>query len=443
MMKKGLAALWISSVGLAFLLGYNISPAVQVQAVPQQVALVQAQPSSKHADIAGQNRQQPTQFQTKQAIEATSNEPVLIKDSLSKIKSLLGQGNTLMDIEGIARSYLLIKAFTEQDVTDSLALLQNELDQPDNMMALMLILGRYGELNPQQAIAFTENHIHASQTKMTAMSSIISAWSKQDPLAAYDWFITNQTNSANSDFFNTSSVGLMPIFNGLANQDLNDAISKLADIADSNSDTMMAINGITASFTDKEQFIHLIEKTAEFDDRRIQESILSTWAMKTPEDTVAWLDTIENGEDKKAMRQDVLRSWMFTEPLDAATWYMSRAGENEKQSASEQIVSQWGRDNPNAALNWLDQQTDIDSEASTMSLLENSAYEHPQFAIEHLERLSSDKDKQRISFNIYLALERKSKQQADNFVASSPYHEALADEIKAYRQRLLEQETAR
>ncbi|WDE07068.1 hypothetical protein SG34_009345 [Thalassomonas viridans] len=445
MMKKGLFALWLSSVGLSFFLGYKISPAHQPQTTPNQPEFAPAR--SENTSIAGvtAGKQQTTapRVTTRPTSQAGTNEPVRVADSLAQIKALLGNGNMLMDMEGIAQSYLLVKNFSEQDVLDSLALLQNELEQTDNMMPLMLLLGRYAELNPQQAIAFAENNIHSSQSKMTAMSSVIGAWAKQDPQAAYDWFLASEQDSADSGFFNANSVGLMAIFNGLANRDLNDAIDKLADISDSNSDTMMAINGITTSFTDKAQFIRLMEKTEEFDDRRIQESILSTWTMKNPEDTVEWLDTIEDLEHKKALQQDVLRNWMFTEPLDAATWYMGSAGDSDKQAAGEQIISHWGRNNPQATLNWLEQQPEIDNEASTRNLLETSVFEHPQFAIDHLERLSSDSDKQRISFNIYLALEHESKQKAANFVASSPYKEALENEISEYRLRQAEQENAR
>ncbi|WDE10301.1 hypothetical protein [Thalassomonas haliotis] len=438
MMKKGLFALWLSSVGLAFLLGYKLNPAPLATERPPHFLPAQPQPGAAPKRPTQQKQIAGTAVPAKQTTAANRHEAAEIKDSLTRIKSLLGNSNMLMDMEGIAQSYLLVKQFTEQDVLDSLALLQGELEQTDNMMPLMLILGHYGELNPQQAIIFTQENISSAQTKMAAMSSILGNWSKQDPLAAYDWFLATRENESSSGFFNTNSVGLMSIFNGLTKRDLDDAITKLTDILDNSSNTMMAVSGITAAFTEKEQFIHFIEKTKAFDDRRIQESVLSTWAMKNPRDTVEWLNTIENQADKKALQQDVLRNWMFSQPLEAATWYMDQASANDRQSASEQIITQWGPNNPNATLNWLEQQADIDSEASAKVLLETSVHEHPLFAIEHLERLSSDQDKQRLSFNIYLALERESKQKAANFVSSSPYKEALEHEIREYQQEQLQ-----
>ncbi|WP_281558431.1 hypothetical protein [Thalassomonas sp. RHCl1] len=437
MMKKGLFALWPASLALAFLLGYQLSPAPQSQTSGQQPTFAQSRVQSNTAtQLAGNNEQSvSTALVVKQTASPSAPAPAEVKDSLVQIKSLLGDGNMLMDMEGIAQSYLLVQTFSEQDVLESLSLLKNELEQANNMMPLMLILGRYAELNPQQAIAFTEDNISSSQTKMAAMASVIGAWSKQDPQGAYNWYLNSQENNPNQGAFSANSAGLMAIFNGLANQDLDDAISKLADISGHKNNTMMAVSGITSAFTDKEQFAHFLEQTKALDDRRIQSSVLSTWTMKNPQDTVAWLDNIENEEDKKALQQEVLGSWMFTQPLAAASWYISQADEQDKQSASEQIISQWGRNDPSATLNWLEQQVDIDNETSAKILLETSVYEHPDFVIEHLERLSDDKDKQQLSFNIYQALERESEQKAANFLASSPYRESLENQIDEYQQR--------
>ena len=440
-MKKGLLLLWVSSFGMAFILGYQLK-SITLERNTQAGANIENLPSQNVFDIKS-SRSEMSRSTSLTSVQPQANNlnqksatssPLGPKEIFVRIKSLLADNNMSMDMSSIAQSYLLVKDFTEQELLDTLALLQADLDQPNNLMPVLLILERYAELNAENAIAFIEDNISSPQVKMAASASVISTWSKQDPLAAYDWYNRTQENNSRGGLYDSNSAGLLAIFNSLASRDLDDALEKLADISTDRTSMYMAVTGITGALVNKEDFINVIEKSSQFDDNNIKETIIASWVMKNPQETVDWLDSIDEPQEQERLREDVLANWIMSNPQDAVSWYMSKADESNKQTYADNIVYNWGSYDPDTTLNWLDQQSGIDQGKSTKALLESSVFTNPNFAIDHLKLLNNDKDKADISLSIYMALEHENKQKAAEFLTLSPYREQLEDEIKKYQQ---------
>jgi hypothetical protein len=121
---------------------------------------------------------------------------------------------------------------------------------------------------------------------------------------------------------------------------------------------------------------------------------------------------------------------MMSNPQEAANWHMDNADDKTKQKAANEIIQNWSYRDPKAAMTWLDNQEGLDKDKSVKKIISSSIYSNPNFAIDNLEKLSSDKDKKQLSQQIYAQLKRNSPKKAADFLEDSPFKEELAKNNK-------------
>lgn len=418
-MNNGVKALWLISIGAAFFLGYSVSPKPNQNKASANIE----QPKFKDSDT-----QVKENIQLKETTKLEKlNVPVVVKLDLNvlidDLKNLLDGGVLTFDIAAIVEAYGLIENLTEEELLATLNSMKGELNKLKNQKLLTLLTARLATFDPIKTLSFIEEYIDAPQVKMSVMMSAVSEWVKQDPESAYYWYIDpNNGLDLNN---NISSVGLFSIFNGLASQDANGAFDKLTELDSSGRDTKMAVMGFSQSLENKEDFIQFIERSDELDNPQIKTSIINNWVVKNALETIEWSDSIEEQGQQKKIQSTIFTTWSNAEPIKAANWYIEKANESEKQSHATTIIRRWSMKDPNAALTWLDQQTTFDTRKPVANLLSSSTYRNPQFAIDNLARLTSDKDKADMSFKIYCSLERSSTKKAADFLASSLYKEEI------------------
>jgi hypothetical protein len=160
-----------------------------------------------------------------------TKKPPIVSDVLEALKSLLGNGGLSIDMAAIAESYNLIKKLTEQQLIDALTQLKGDLNNPNSLMPLLVMLSQYAQKDPQRAVGFVQDNMSSTRSKMIAISTIISSWAKNDPQATYDWYMITKENNDSSGLLGTHATELSQIFQGLAKRGINDAIEKLADLA--------------------------------------------------------------------------------------------------------------------------------------------------------------------------------------------------------------------
>ncbi|EDM26179.1 hypothetical protein LNTAR_16568 [Lentisphaera araneosa HTCC2155] len=69
----------------------------------------------------------------------------------------------------------------------------NEFDDFElTLESMEMLLSRYAELNPQAAINYFETNVKGKKEGYSAISAIMSSWTKDDPLAALDWCINKK-----------------------------------------------------------------------------------------------------------------------------------------------------------------------------------------------------------------------------------------------------------
>ncbi|NQZ23994.1 MAG: hypothetical protein HRT53_18360 [Colwellia sp.] len=444
-MNKQLGLLWGLSLLITFYLGYgykSLSPAQPAEltsSTNNSIATVNDLLAGKEniklsAVTPDQNKQSNSNDNdndndTKLALTKAIN----ITESIGEIKSILGNG---MNIAGIAKAYIMISDFNQQDLEKALAQLENTANQPDNASLLSLLLVKYAEQNPQESMDYINSNITSPQSKSAAANSVIGVWSNNDPLSAYDWFLNQQKHQDKKGSLPYARRALYSIFSGLTKQDFHGAIDKLIDISSDSGNGFMAVYGMADVLTKKDEFAELMNRTSELADIRLKNNVVQSWVKRDPQEAIEWVDSVDDIEGKAQLQKEVFSGWLATEPKEAANWYLSSAAPEEKQLYADKIIKQWGMfqaGTPEDALDWLSQQTEIDLQKSTATLLKSSAYSNTDFAINNLNLLSNDKEKLDVSISIHMTLERNNKKKAAEFVEQSTIKEALQKKIEEYK----------
>lgn len=416
-MKMKLIIFWSASIILAYSGGYFFSKSDSISLKPLVLE------THENQLTPSEYKNEKTILLKKQAHDPQKTESLLSdhKKILAEVKSLLAGGSFSLDLASISKSYALVSEFSELEVSNALSEMKGNLNHVRNAMYLNLLISRYAELNPYGAIDFIENNVSSPRNKKLSLNSAIRTWAKHDPTSAYYWVVDNKNNE--NDFM--SSYKYVALFSGLAKQDVNDAYSKLNEIANKGKDTDMAAMGLANVLEDSESFSVFYENSKFLDSKNVMNSAIATWINKDPLVATEWLDSIDEGEDKRKMQDAALNNWINSEPRKAVDWYMSHGNGDERQSYANKVVTSWGRTDPKQTLEWINQQPNIDKEIVTTKLLQSSVYSNIQFAIDNTKLLSSEKSKKSISSTIYLNLKRSNKKKAERFLNDSPYKEYL------------------
>jgi len=423
-MKKLLFVIWILSVSAAFIIG-NQTPSL-FQEIQQQAEIEHVNKIAVKKKIVSNKNQSFTQrtASSDDDYDIVNNNAQSIEEVVSDLKSLLKDGFTSFSLPAIAESYNLIKDLSEQEIITALSLIELNSKNRDNLMLLTTLIGRYAELNPEASLLYINENISSDQTKQIAVNTVMSYWSKTDPVAAYYWSSSNE-HSDLSDNANSISFGMMTIFNGLAKRDLYDAIEKLNEVEDNGQNTRMAAAGIAQAIEFKDDFIAFIAMADEIGNAGIKDTTIRNWANKNPQEAAEWVYTSDDQSNNSRTKSTVLSAWLIKQPREAADWYMGLADETSTQNKLNKIIGQWSYQSPQDALDWIDEQADIDYDKTIKLLLMSSASTNTNFAIKNMKLLSTDADKQNLSYDIYKTLNYTSKKQATAFLAKSPYKDFL------------------
>ncbi|MCM8542128.1 MAG: hypothetical protein NE328_17800 [Lentisphaeraceae bacterium] len=422
-MKSSIIAVWALSTGIAFYAGYSTRSTNTENS--QKEFSESAKKNSDLKESVSRETSDSTSGKQRRINTTASNRPP-VNVVLADLKALLGEtGMMSMDMASLAESYNLVKNLNEEELLEALNQMQGNLNNPSTMMPLMLILGQYANVNPLNAMAFYENNITSPQTKMVALSGILSSWSKNDPEGAYEWYQDKGSKDSSGGMMGGSSFSLVYIFQGLAKKDLNATIDKLKSLDNSGFQAQMAASGIASSLRTKEDFVGFIEKTKDLDNVQIRNSVLQNWLLRNPTETVEWVDSMEDKDEKKKYKDQVLSGWMMSNPKEAADWYIAKAEGKDKQASADKVIQRWSFSNPKAAMEWLETQDGLDSQKSIKTLFESASFSNPGFVTENLDQLTDDKDKKTVSQKIYQSLLRQNKKKAEEFLEESPYKEDL------------------
>ena len=247
----------LSSATLAFFVGYNS------RSVPSDISIEVRSPGKLTAEVDSQKKGSANYSGKRKALSRSGQRSVSrkarspVSQVMADMHSLLGDSGMMsMDFAAFAEAYNLIKNLNEDELIEALTLVQQNPNTQAKMFPMMLLLGRYGEVQPRNAMTYYEENIKNRQMKMMSLNSIVSSWAKNDPQGAFEWYKQKEESDPSTTRQGGRATSLNANFQGLAKENLDDALTKLSEIKVDGWKGQMAASGITSSLRDKEDFLY-------------------------------------------------------------------------------------------------------------------------------------------------------------------------------------------
>ena len=141
--------------------------------------------SRTSAVAGGKNSTAPTESSLPKnaSTQSASNAAGTSGDIYSEIKNVLSANGTSQLYDSFGKfSYLI----NENNVGDVLAFAEKIPQKEQRDALILLVLGRWAEIDPKAALEFGRN-ISTASTRGAALSNALSSWAQRDPAAAMAW----------------------------------------------------------------------------------------------------------------------------------------------------------------------------------------------------------------------------------------------------------------
>lgn len=278
------------------------------------------------------------------AAEATKKGPRDIKSALSE-PGQLARMQSLIDLyAGMNAAQLEAEA----------AKLES-LPMAQRMMASFLLFGRWGEVDPQGALAYAST---LGPGGMFARPTILQSWASTDPANAAKYFSENPGDFAMMGFGRGpggGDSGASVIAGEWAKVDPEAALAWANTLTGNNKSG--AINSIVSEMaaTDPMKAAQVAASLAGDDQARAYGEIASKWAGTDFAAAEAWIQGLPAEARDRAM-SEALETLSHTDPEGAAGKLASMAAGRDRDRAVENIAEGWARKDPAAAAAWVSQQ---------------------------------------------------------------------------------------
>lgn len=327
-----------------------------------------------------------------------------------------GGGASLRQIlanpDPLARIELLlayVKGIDKEDIPDALFALQESAPEwdPHMRMAVDLLLTRWGTLDAEGALAYTQsmkNRKRAGQASMQVLRVLAS----QDPEKAKEWLATLTDNpEAKNGWMGHFYAGT--VATEWVRQDPEAAIAWAKSLPDSQRrgalggalETIAATNPVEAAGLAMD-----LEAGKERSD--VVGKIAESWAETAPKDALAWAMTLP-GEDGESAVNRAISGWAEVDAPAAAAFVDEIPADERSDSQIREVANRWANQEPAAAAQWLDTQpdgrgktdamghvvwnwTNADPQAASAWLIEQPAGEARDRGIGALSKATFDSD---------------------------------------------------
>lgn len=322
------------------------------------------------------------------------------------LRQILANPDPLARIE-LLLSY--VRGINEEDIPDALFALQESAPEwdPHMRMAVDLLLTRWGTLDAEGALAYTQsmkNRKRAGQASMQVLRVLAS----QDPEKAKQWLTTLTDNpEAKNGWMGHFYAGT--VATEWVRQDPEAALAWANSLPDSQRrgalggalETIAATNPIQAA-----EFAMNLDPGKERSE--VIGKIAESWAESAPKEALDWAMTLP-GEDGEAAIRQAISGWAEVDAPAAAAFVDGIPVEERSDSQIREVANRWASQEPAAAAQWLDSQpdgrgktdamghvvwnwTNADPQAASAWLIEQPAGEARDRGIGALSKATFDSD---------------------------------------------------
>lgn len=421
---------WTVGLSSAFAMGYGLRIATEEsQTTTHQLTSNSASllpTSAKLAINHPRDQDSSSSLATSDSQKMPVASPVNLDGIVEQIIEITSNGMQGFQFRDVVDLYTLVDSLKEEDLLNILETHFSGPDQRTDSVALLVLLGKYIEIDVRAALAFISSKVSDRKTKNAAMMSALNRWSQEDALSAYNFFI-QQSELDNPEYSGTdSTMGLSTIFENLAILDLELAVDKLAEIGDADNQQFRALLGISSAMENKQDFLDFIKSTERLDNFELTESIVGAWSRKDPEEVADWLESEYQGDKTKELREQLFTSWFYKDRVKSADWFITSSTSSSLRENVNRILQTWAWEDPQTGLNWLSQHSsEIYNQTTFVTFLQHASYKNPDFVAARIELVNDPEKKVGLATRVHMSLSRQSTEKAQAYLANSPYRENI------------------
>ena len=235
----------------------------------------------------------------------------------------------------------------------------------DQMISLNLLLSRYGEMDPQKALAFVGEV--GGMMRGFGSGSILRSWAATDPQAASKYFSEQlDADGGEGDWMAQRSAA--SIAGEWAKQDPSAALEWAQTLPEGvrNESVEQVLSAMTAS--DPIAATEFVMGLDAGDERtRYVRDIAEQWGRMDAQDALDWANTL-SGEERTEAVGEVVESWARNSPAEAAA-YVDQVAADERAGLLRDVADAWSWTDASAAAEWVAGQPESEGRASAVGEL--------------------------------------------------------------------------
>lgn len=241
------------------------------------------------------------------------------------------------------------------------------LPMNERIMASFLLFGRWAEVDPTSAMAFSST---MGFTGMFVRPTILHSWASVDPANAAKYYAANPREFAMMGMMGggrgpmSGQGGAAIIASEWARQDPAAALAWAGTLTTEKSQAMSAVGGEVAK-TDPKKAAEMIGTLQGEDLTDAYRSVAASYGAKNFEEAQAWIRTLPADQQAEAMAAAI--GGLSQDDPAAAAYQLAQMPEGDaKNEATTQIIGDWARIDPVAAAELLRKQTDEGTQRDAM-----------------------------------------------------------------------------
>lgn len=333
--------------------------------------------------------------------------------------------------KALAPLYLQLSQLDDYQLQQKAEELISQLPNPAASRLLGITLEVLAESQPLQALDMALNINDSEQFKWTYAWSVLSTWSANSPLEAFEWYVVQDFNQPNLKGFGTHNMVSTAVLSGLYSFDKSLAVSKIAELSQQNKISPSTMSLISQNINHSDEFRSLLNALGSSQNNNSGAiEVAGEWFSKQPQDAAAWVSMLNEEQKSPRLFRHALNRWVETQPLQASDWYIKQFNEQDKASAISEAASRYANKDPKAALNWVDSLGRSDTQNAVEDLLQSASYDDPDFTLANLDRITDEKRKISVLQSAIYSIKQHDPQRANSIIESSPYKSQLEEYIK-------------
>lgn len=189
------------------------------------------------------------------------------------------------------------------------------------------------------------------RSRNAAVNSILGEWAKQDPRAAYEWFLANSVSDPRS-----METSIKAIFLQMLNRSPDWAMQSALGLSDQNlrrSAVRALVDQLVKSGDDARVRRYYDTLGTATDKGMFASTLAQSWAIYQPYEAAAWASGLADAPARQRAVSSVISTWGYDDPESAAEWVRQLPADDFQRIQLQRVTQVWAREDPVGAANWL------------------------------------------------------------------------------------------